>query len=101
MWKARRTEPTKPTRQRLDRLALTILEQAVVEAKAAPIKRLPAHRLALAWLTYTDIASPDQATSFWHFLGHSGQYSGDAGEFYRQCDPKWLLEGWKRRAGVT
>jgi hypothetical protein len=101
MWKPRRAEPTKPSRQRLDRLALAILKQAAIDAKENPIRRLPAHRLALAWLTYTDVASPDQASSFWSYLGHANQYGGPDGQFYRQCDPKWMLEAWQRRAGLS
>lgn len=99
MWKPKRDELTKPGRRRLDGLALAILEQAAAEARTGPIERQPAHRLALAWLAYTDIASPHQATSFWHYLGHTGQYAGDAGAFYRQSDPKWMLKGWRRRSG--
>lgn len=101
MWKPRRNELNKPTRQRLDRLALTILEQAAADAKEQPIVRVPAHRLALAWLTYTDIMSAHEAASFWNCLGHAGQYGGPKGEFYRQCDPKWMLARWKERAGVS
>ena len=101
MWTgAKKTEPTRPSRRRVDQLALHILDQAAAEAKAGPVKRTHAHRLALAWLTYTDTASPDQAKSFWDSLGHAGQYAGDRGTFYRQCDPPMFLAAWKRRIGL-
>ena len=101
MWKPTRKEAVKPPRQRLDRLALAILEQAAVEARDTPVKRTRAHRLALAWLTYTDIVSPNHAKDFWDCLGHVGQYGGPKGDFYRQSDPQWMLEGWKQRAGIA
>ena len=85
----------------MDQLALEILELSAAEAKAGPIKRTHAHRLALAWFTYTDIASPSQAKDFWDSLGHAVQYGGPKGEFYRQCDPPVLLAAWKRRIGVS
>ena len=98
MWRPQRPpELTKPGRGRLNGLALAILEQAAIEAREGPIERQHAHRLALAWIVYTDITSPDQATRFWHYLGHTGQYAGDAGAFYRQADPKWMLKGWRER----
>jgi len=101
MWTgSKRNEPTKPPLRRVDQLALEILELAAAEAKAGPIKRTTAHRLALAWFIYTDIASLGQAKSFWESLGHTGQYGGPKGEFYRQCDPPMFLAGWKRRIGV-
>ena len=80
----------------------TDVERRLAAHQAGTASRYTRSRLpvALAWLTYTDIATPDQATGFWRSLGHAGQYSGPEGEFYRQCDPKWLLESWKQRAGV-
>jgi hypothetical protein len=100
MWTGSKSkQPERPSRGRLDQLALHILERAAAEASAAPIQRTHAHRLALAWLTYTDRATPCQAKSFWDSLGHAGQYAGEGGAFYRQCDPQALLAAWRRRAG--
>ena len=100
MWTGSKTkQPTRPSRQRIDQLALHILEQAAAEARTEPIERTHAHRLALAWLTYADIATPCQAKSFWDSLGHAGLYAGESGAFYRRCDPPNLLAGWKRRLG--
>ena len=69
-------------------------------ARAAPIQRTHAHRLALAWLTYTEIALPCQAKSFWDSLGHAGLYAGEKGAFYRGSDPKTYLAAWRRTAGL-
>ena len=59
MWTGSKTkQQAKPSRRRLDQLALRILEQAAAEAAAGPIQRTHAHRLALAWLTYTTPPCP-------------------------------------------
>lgn len=101
MWTgSKRKEPTKATRRRVDRLALEILEQAAAEAKDGPIKRTHAHRLALAWLSYSDIAYPGQTKDFWDSLGHAGRFAGEKGGFYRQCDPPTMLAAWKGRIGL-
>lgn len=100
MWtRPKRKAPAKPSRRRVDELALRVLEEAALEARTTPVERTHGHRLALAWLTFTDTATPDQAKDFWDCLGHAEKYAGERGAFYRTCDPKIFLQSWRKRIG--
>lgn len=77
-----------------------MLEEAARQALDQPVKRTPAHRLALAWLTLMDFAPTAEADAFWRILGHAGPYGGKDSEIRRSADGGMYLRRWKRRAGV-
>jgi hypothetical protein len=96
MW-TKQKESTRPSIQRITGLAVLVLDEAAGDAATKPIRRTPAHRLALAWLTYMGFASTTQADDFWKLLGHVGSYTGRDGQLRRNADARVMLEGWRRR----
>jgi hypothetical protein len=101
MWnRDKRKEISRPSRLRVTHFALEVLREAAAQALEEPIERTVAHRLALAWLTHMDFATPQEADYFWRILGHAQYYDNvdPSGPFRRKCDPPIYLKMWKERA---
>lgn len=90
-----------PTRDRMTYLALRVLEDALAQAKDGPVVRTVAHRLALGWLAYSGLASPERCTAFWNtmadaFRSQHGMFSSYCRTSY-MCsflDRCWRDQGW-------
>lgn len=95
-----RPAESKPKPQRLSAFAVAILEEAAVSARYQPIKRTPAHRLALGWLAYIGISEPWRTEMFWKLLGKAEGMNRPDGQYCRDMDFAVCLNGWRRMVGL-
>ena len=88
---------TYPNRDRLNRLALAVLEDALAQAEHGIVLRHEGHRLALAWLSEIDIAKTWQCREFWRAMIRNE--TGQIGDFPRYCRTNMMmacLRSWYR-----
>ena len=87
-----------PSRVRMTRHALAVLEAAAAEARDDPIKATPAIRLSLAWLALSGTAELWHVESFWKAMTTRDPSGRGMAEYCRRRDLHLCLSAWKRRA---
>ena len=93
-------DAAKPHPQRLSIFAVTILEEAAVAARFAPIQPTVAHRLALAWLAYVGLSEDWRTAAFWKLLRRHDVAGRSDGQYRRDAEFANCLNGWRRMAGM-
>lgn len=90
-----------PSRERVTAIALRILEDALAQAHAGPVKRTMGHRLALAWLAHAGVGLPWHYETFWTAMAdpHAHADIEQYRQYMRTRDLTSLLGHWYMSLG--
>lgn len=87
---------------RLARLALRTLEDALAQAQCGPVDRGWGHRFALSWLVHAGVAEAWQCAAFWKALCDDGKwaFTPKQGQQIRVTSLMGFLDTWYLKLGV-